>query len=115
MTKIKLWECWSQVLINSTIFATFTFLVPVLLYIPQFKFKHDEAEFSNGKGWGGGNWKFYWGGGYRVKETWGGVILKIQTFLWKMNIKLKINMTCVSKEYDLCVQKQKWCRSNDYN
>ena len=91
MTKIKLWECWSQVLINSTIFATFTFLVPVLLYIPQFKFKH------------------------RVKETWGGVILKIQTFLWKMNIKLKINMTCVSKEYDLCVQKQKWCRSNDYN
>ena len=99
MTKIKLWECWSQVLINSTIFATFIFLVPVLLYIPQFKFKHDEAE----------------GGGYRVKETWGGVILKIQTFLWKMNIKLKINMTCVSKEYDLCVQKQKWCRSNDYS
>ena len=34
LTKIKLRECWAQVLINSTIFATFTFLVSVLLYIP---------------------------------------------------------------------------------
>ena len=55
------------------------------------------------------------GEGYRVKETWGGVIL-LKTALWEKwtSIKFKINMTCVSKEYDRCVQKQKWCRSNDY-
>ena len=74
-----------------------------------------KQSFPMGRGGGGGSGIFPGGGGYRVKETWGGVILKIQTFLWKMNIKLKINMTCVSKEYDLCVQKQKWCRSNDYS
>ena len=55
------------------------------------------------------------GGGffYQVVRTWGGVILTIQTFLKAKNsilqhsvnteplIKIKISMTCVSKEYKI--------------
>ena len=43
MNKIKLRECWSQVLINSTIFAICTCLVSVLLHVPKFKLKHAEV------------------------------------------------------------------------
>ena len=65
-----------------------------------------KQSFPMVRGGVGGIGNFTEGGGYRVKETWGGVILKIQTFLWKMNIKLKINMTCVSKSMT-CVSKSK--------
>ena len=63
---------------------------------------------NSGEGWRVGNftggWLFY-----RMKENWGGVILTIQTFfeaknsfLWYWtSIKIKINLTCVSKEYEI--------------
>ena len=46
---------------------------------------------------------------YLVQGTWGEVILTIRTFfkakdsfLWILNInKIKINITCVSKEYEI--------------
>ena len=59
MTKVKLRECWLQVLINSTIFATLTFLVSVLLYIPV-SWAGREAVIGNFT-----EGEFF----YRVKET----------------------------------------------
>ena len=53
---------------------------------------------------GGGLGEFF----YRVVRTWGEVILTIGTFfkakksiLWTLNIKIKINMSCVLKEYKI--------------
>ena len=66
---------------------------------------------GGGRGGGGGignftvGWEFF----YRVKGTWGGVILTTGTFFklkpafceYWASIKIKINMTCVSKEYEI--------------
>ena len=45
-----------------------------------------------------------WGWGEAVKGTWGGVILVVQKTAfcehWT-SIKIKINITCVSKEYEI--------------
>ena len=53
---------------------------------------------------------------YQVVRTWGGVILTIQTFLKAKNsilqhsvntepsIKIKISITCVSKEYEIKIK-----------
>ena len=94
-----------------------------LLLFKSFKlrlwFDHDHAQdFPNSsKAWGEfspvvGNWKFCRAGGgeffYQVVGTWEGVILTNQPFskqktafceCWT-SIKIKINMTCVSKEYE---------------
>ena len=69
---------------------------------------------SWGKSTHEGNQKFCRGGFfYQVVRTWGGVILTIQTFVKAKNsilqhsvntepsIKIKISMTCVSKEYKI--------------
>ena len=59
----------------------------------------------------GGRWDFF----YRVKGTQGWVILTIRTFFktafceyWK-SIKIKINMTCVSKGYEIKAMEQEQC------
>ena len=101
MTKIKLRECLSQVLINSTISATFTFLVSVLLYIPK-----------------RGNRKFYWGDFFtewrKPEEEW----------FWRFGLFSKLKTAFCeywtsSKIWTMCPKgrklKQKWCRSNDYS
>ena len=67
-----------------------------------------QGESSGGGGGRGGIKNFTGRIFYQVKGSWGGVILRIQTFFkaknssWKCwkSIKIKINMTCVSKKYE---------------